>query len=201
MPYKETATNGNHYQEPTPDLVNSQPEWEVEQILGTRKRRQQLQYLVRWKGFSEAHDSWELLSNINADQLIQKFYPNHPSAICTSYKNPSLPSTITIQTINMSDPLSPLPLLTPSPPPLQKQNLLPILSAHQDSLPAPRDHCGETIPWSSPPPLWFLPLCSPRPLYYPTSTTHLLPSLSIIVYHPPRTCSPSKKSSRYVKQP
>jgi hypothetical protein len=109
-PYKETATNGNQYQEPAPDLVNGQPEWEVEQILGARKRRQQLQYLVRWKGFSEAHDSWEPLSNINADQLIQKFYHDHPSSIRASYKNPS--PTIVIHTISMSDSL---PLLTPSP--------------------------------------------------------------------------------------
>jgi hypothetical protein len=42
MPYKETTTNGNHYQEPAPDLINRQPEWEVEQILGARKRHQQL---------------------------------------------------------------------------------------------------------------------------------------------------------------
>jgi hypothetical protein len=115
-PYKETATNGNHYQEPVPDLVNGQPEWEVEQILGARKRRQQLQYLVRWKDFSEAHDSWEPLQNINADQLIQKFYRDHPSAIRTTYKNPSSSPTIIIRTINMSNPLSPLSLLTPSPP-------------------------------------------------------------------------------------
>jgi hypothetical protein len=46
-PYKETIMNGNKYQEPAPDLVNGQPEWEVEEILGARKHRNQLQYLVR----------------------------------------------------------------------------------------------------------------------------------------------------------
>ena len=66
--YKETPTNGQQYQEPIPDLVNGQPEWEVKHTLGARKRCNQLQYLVRWKGFSEAHDSWEPLTHINADQ-------------------------------------------------------------------------------------------------------------------------------------
>ena len=32
-PYKETALNGKSYQEPAPDLIDGQPEWEVESIL------------------------------------------------------------------------------------------------------------------------------------------------------------------------
>ena len=42
---------------PALDLIDGQPEWEVESILKVRRWRNQLQYLVRWKGFSEAHDS------------------------------------------------------------------------------------------------------------------------------------------------
>jgi hypothetical protein len=93
-PYKETTLNGNKYQEPVPDLVDSQPEWEVEQILGARKKHNQLQYLVRWKGFSKAHDSWEPLAHINANQLIKEFYQTNPQAICsTTYKGSPIPST------------------------------------------------------------------------------------------------------------
>jgi hypothetical protein len=91
--------------------VDGQPEWEVEQILGARKRRHQLQYLVRWKRFSEAHDSWEPLTNLNADLLIKSYYQTHPSAIRTTYKTNHDPeqNPITIRRITiMSGLLSPL---------------------------------------------------------------------------------------------
>jgi hypothetical protein len=103
-PYKETTLNGNRYQEPVPDLIDGQPKWEVEQILGARKQCNQLQYLVRWKGFSEAHDSWEPLAHINADQLIKEFYHANPQAICsTIYKTPPIsPHSVTIRCIQMS---------------------------------------------------------------------------------------------------
>ena len=83
-PYKETKEHGVNFPEPPPDLVDRQPEWEVEQILGVRCRRNQLQYLIRWKGFSDAHESWEPATHINADQLIRNFHKEHPLAIRTT---------------------------------------------------------------------------------------------------------------------
>ena len=122
-PYKEMALNGQSYQEPAPDLIDGQPEWEVESILRVRRRRNQLQYLVHWKGFSEAHDSWEPAKDVHADELVQEFYKRHPNAIHF------IPFPISIRSINMSTtPLSeriedapaPLPLAdrlsSPSPP-------------------------------------------------------------------------------------
>ena len=114
-PYKETTTNGQQYQEPAPDLVDGQPEWEVERILGARKRRNQLQYLVRWKGFSEAHDSWEPLTHINADQRIREFYQNNPLAAQTSIKETTPPLPIIIRRIIMSVPDVPSALPTEMP--------------------------------------------------------------------------------------
>ena len=97
-PYRETITNGAKYQEPPPDLVNGQPEWEVEKVLGSRRRRNQLQYLIRWKGFSEAHDSWEPITHIDADQSIKEFYNKNPQAIRQVTHSP-----ITIRSITMSN--------------------------------------------------------------------------------------------------
>ena len=97
-PYKETALNGQQNQEPAPELIDGQPEWEVEQILHVRRYRHQVQYLVRWKGFLEAHDSWEPAFNVHADELVKEFYKRHPKAI----QNTITQSPIVIRTTIMS---------------------------------------------------------------------------------------------------
>ena len=72
-PYKETEEHGENFTEPPPDLINEEPEWEVEQILDTWTRRSGNQYLIHWKGYSSAHDSWEPWENINAPLLMVVF--------------------------------------------------------------------------------------------------------------------------------
>ena len=44
---------------PEPIDIEGDEEWEVQEILSERKRGRGTQFYVRWKGFSEAHDSWE----------------------------------------------------------------------------------------------------------------------------------------------
>ena len=59
-------------------LVDGEPEYEVESIINDRSHRNQHQYLIRWKGYSAAHDSWipeKELSNapdLLAEYLAQK---------------------------------------------------------------------------------------------------------------------------------
>jgi hypothetical protein len=127
-PYKETTINGRKYQEPAPELIDGQPEWEIEAILGMRRKRNQLQYLVRWKGYSEAHDSWEPMTHINADNLIKRYHQAHPTAIRSIYKRP--PVVISIRTIQiMSTSSSPIhPSLTNSPTP----STIPLLKRISD---------------------------------------------------------------------
>ena len=100
-PYKEMALNGQLYQEPALELINGQPKWEVESLLKVQRQHNQLQFLVQWKGFSEAHDSWEPAKDIHMDKLMTDFYKRHPLAIC------SIPSPLIIRSVNMSSPLNP----------------------------------------------------------------------------------------------
>ena len=74
LPYYETKEHGCNFPEPAPDLIEGQPEWEVEEILDSRRYRRKLQYLIRWKGYSDAHNSWEPKEAVNAPVLLTAFY-------------------------------------------------------------------------------------------------------------------------------
>ena len=71
-PYRETLEHGPNYLEPPPNILEGQPEWEIEAIIGMRLfgRKREKQYRVHWKGYSDAHDTWELEQNIHAPELL-----------------------------------------------------------------------------------------------------------------------------------
>jgi len=83
-PYKETNQHGPNFLEPPPDILEGEPEWEVEQILKERlfSRWKKKQYLVRWKGYSPAHDSWVNSEDLHASDLLADF-ESQPSRIRT----------------------------------------------------------------------------------------------------------------------
>ena len=72
-PYKETTEYGENFTEPPPDLIEGVAEWEVEKILDMRTQRSRKQYLICWKGYSDAHNSWEPWENINTPLLMAEF--------------------------------------------------------------------------------------------------------------------------------
>ena len=64
------------------DLVEEEEEYEVETILDSRKRGRYIEYLVKWKGYSDAENSWEPRRNVrHAEEEVENFhkrYPNKP---------------------------------------------------------------------------------------------------------------------------
>lgn len=77
-PYKP---DGTVQPPPLPELIGDELEYEVEMVLNHRERRvanrrtPKREYLVKWKGYSTAHDSWEPESHlVNAQEAVQAYW-------------------------------------------------------------------------------------------------------------------------------
>jgi hypothetical protein len=73
--YQETEQHGPNFIEPPPDIIEGEPEWEVEQILKSQLfgQNKKCQYFVRWKGYSPSHDSLVDELDIFTPNLIKEF--------------------------------------------------------------------------------------------------------------------------------
>jgi len=65
---------------PLPIVIDGEPEWEVEEVLDSRWHRRRFQFLIKWKGFSREHNSWEVASNVKVPDLVVEYYRKHPAA-------------------------------------------------------------------------------------------------------------------------
>jgi hypothetical protein len=75
-PYKETEEHGVNFPELPPDLIEEEEEYEVEQVLDLRQHGhgKKLQYLLKWRGYSQAHNSWEPTGQVHALELVDRFH-------------------------------------------------------------------------------------------------------------------------------
>jgi len=65
---------------PPPIVIDREPKWEVEEVLDSRWHRRRFQFLIKWKGFSREHNSWEVASDVKAPDLVAEYYQKHPAA-------------------------------------------------------------------------------------------------------------------------
>ena len=78
--YKETAEHSPNFLRPPPDLVDGEEEYEVEAVLGHRGKPGRRTFLIRWKGYSAAEDTWEPERNLgNAQPLIKEYKIARPT--------------------------------------------------------------------------------------------------------------------------
>jgi hypothetical protein len=73
--YRETEFHGANYDKPPPDLIDGEEEYEVERIVASRRfgRGHKLQYLVKWKGYSDAENQWVAKEDVFAEDAIREF--------------------------------------------------------------------------------------------------------------------------------
>ena len=61
---------------PLPVIVESEEEWEVEEILDSRRTRGRLQYLVKWRGFTDP--TWEPEENLTEVEAVDTYHGRYP---------------------------------------------------------------------------------------------------------------------------
>ena len=83
QPYKPSTIPGQQITLQSPIEVEGEPEYLVEEILDSRLCYNKLEFLVKWKGYTDENNSWEPEDNCtNARSAIAQFYWKYPEAPC-----------------------------------------------------------------------------------------------------------------------
>ena len=81
QPYKSLVA-GQRVTPPEAVEVEGTPEYEVEEVIDSRLKRGKLEYLVKWFGYTDDHNTWEPESNLgNSKEVINNFHKSNPSAL------------------------------------------------------------------------------------------------------------------------
>ena len=77
--YHPSGIPGRHSSPPLPVELSTGEEYEVDQILDSRMRRRQLQYLVLWKGYPISEATWEPVTHLqHAPEALRDFHQRYP---------------------------------------------------------------------------------------------------------------------------
>ena len=198
-PYRETVEHGTNYTRPPPDLIEDAEEYEVETIVNHRHfgRKRQLQYLIKWKGYPDADNTWESADHVHAPALVQTYHRKNPLTPMEQDKRGRKKRKVSIRSLKSHllehfyitptclPPPRPTPLSTisspPSPTTQYDQNSRPLPSP--SSTPLPFHSLAHRLPNPSRPPLnartspSHLTPIPRRVKSYPASTTIATPSL------------------------
>ena len=72
--YQETTEHGLNYVNPPPEEIEGEEEYKVAEILSHQGSPGHHSYLVSWKGYSSAENTWEPEQNLQHAQTILNKY-------------------------------------------------------------------------------------------------------------------------------
>ncbi|VDC02337.1 unnamed protein product [Peniophora sp. CBMAI 1063] len=88
-PYTPPAfANQANPPEPPPEMIDCKEQYKVEAVINSkiisRGAHRSMMYLVKWKGYSDRHNSWEPVANLmqDADEAIDDYHKAHPRRMC-----------------------------------------------------------------------------------------------------------------------
>ena len=173
-PYRETTEHGANYTRPPPDLIEDAEEYEVEAIINHHhfRRKQQLQYLVKWKGYPDADNTWESADHVHAPTLTQNYHRKNPLSPSEQDKRGQKKCNVSICSLKSylqqhfhttTTCLSP-PRAIQTPSPMTSRS-----SLSKQSSPPPPSLSSTPLPSLS-------PVCQPLSPYIPPLNAHTSPS-------------------------
>ena len=59
-------------------MIEGEEQYEVEAIQAHQRQGHKLQYLIKWKGYLESDNTWELAVDLQAPQLVKEYHEVHP---------------------------------------------------------------------------------------------------------------------------
>ena len=82
-PYREMEFHGPNFTKPPPDLIDGEEEYEIEEVLQSRRhgRGRKVQYLVKWKGYPDSENQWVDWDDLHADEALADFKRKNPDAV------------------------------------------------------------------------------------------------------------------------
>jgi hypothetical protein len=76
--YRKTDVHGLNFQEPSPDVIAEEEEYEVEAILAHKGMGKQRHYLVSWTSYLSASNKWIPEENLgNASEITKAYKKKH----------------------------------------------------------------------------------------------------------------------------
>ena len=158
--YKEACEHGTQFQCPPLELIGNEEEYEVEQIINHQHygKCHQLQYLICWKGYSAADDTWEPTDQVHTDELVRSYHTRYTKEEKRDKNRQWTKIKTTIQSLltcpQPTQQTSPLPLH-----PVLQSTWMPLSPSQSGHMLTPQWSTGRT-PSLSQQQSWWCPLSS-----------------------------------------